>query len=74
MRKENIVTENAAKEFWKDIMGMIYRGNWKGQTSGIMSATLIADYLCITPEKAETFLRKCCALGLTERQGGGYVV
>lgn len=72
--KKNIVTANAAKEFWRDLMGMVYRGNWKGQTSGIMSAALIADYLCITPEKAEIFLRKCCELGLTERQSGCYVV
>lgn len=74
MKKENIVTANAAKEFWRDLMGTIYRGNWKGQTSGVMSEALIADHMCISTEKAETFLRKCCELGLTERQGGMYVV
>lgn len=72
--KKNIVTANAAKEFWRDLMGTIYRGNWKGQNSGVMSAPLIADHMCITTETADAFLRKCCELGLTERQSGMYVV
>lgn len=70
----NKIEKIQARGFWADLMGTIYCGNWRGQTSGIMSAERIAEFLDTTTETAEDFLRKCCQLGLTERQGGGWVV
>lgn len=67
-------TNEQARGFWADLMGTVYQGNWKGQTSGIMSVEHIADLLYTTTDVVEPLLCKCCQLGLTERQGGGWVV
>lgn len=74
MLKIEKIKEEQGFGFWADLMGTIYCGNWRGQTSGIMSAERIAEILGITTETAEAFLRECYQLGLTERQGGGWVV
>ena len=53
---------------------------WNGRdpdtksTRGIMSAELIADHMEISVETASELLFACIKYGITERQGGGYVV
>lgn len=76
-RKENnamTVTENQAKEFWRDLMGTLWGDASTKVTHGIMSVELIADHMSISTEKAEAFLWKCVELELTDRQGGAFVV
>ena len=66
------ITEKAAREFWRDLMGTL-RFTTKG-THGIMSANLIADHMNISTERANEFLWKCVELGITDRQGGAFVI
>ena len=68
------IKESQAREFWRDLMGTL-RYSTK-ESHGIMSVGLIADYMNISVEKANAFLRRCAEddLRLTERQGGGWVV
>ena len=69
---ETNITESAAREFWRDLMGTL-RFSTKG-THGVMSAGLIADHMQIPVEKTNAFLWKCVELGITDRQGGAFVV
>ena len=71
---ENLITETQAKEFWRDLMGTLWGDAKTKATHGIMSADLIADHMNISIEKAEAFLWKCVDLGLSDRQGGAFVV
>ena len=63
-----------ALAFWKDLMGTLWGDPNTKATRGIMNEYLIADHMGITPEKAKEFLDACCRYGITERQGGAYVV
>lgn len=66
--------EAKAKAFWKDVMGTLWNDPETKSTHGTMSASLVADRMGITEEKANDFLWKCVELGLTDRQNGGFVV
>ena len=68
------ITESMAYEFWRDLMGTLWGNADTKVTHGIMSHELVADHMCITHDKANAFLWKCVELGLTDRQGGGFVV
>ena len=72
---ENI-SVGAAKEFWRDLMGILWGDANCKTTHGKMGVGLIADYMNMSVERAEAFLRRCADkdLRLTERQGGGWVV
>lgn len=74
--KENdaMITENQAKEFWRDLMGTLWGDPNTKVTHGIMGAGLIADHMNISTEKANAFMWKCVDLGLSDRQGGAFVV
>ena len=69
----NAITEGAAREFYRDLCGTVY-GNADKTAQGIMSAELIADHMKIPIWKAKAFLNACRNYGITERQGGGWVV
>lgn len=65
-----MIKESQAKEFYRDLLGTIHStGN-----IGIMSEYLVADHMGITPERARDMLWACVKYGITERQGGGFVV
>lgn len=68
------MTKKQAKGFWKDLMGTLWKDPDTKATHGIMSAALIADHMHISTSKAEQFMYACVRHGLTERQGGGFVV
>lgn len=68
------VTDNQAEAFWRDLMGTLWGDANCKVTHGIMSAALIADHMRISAEKANAFMWKCVDLGLTDRQGGAFVV
>lgn len=68
------MTEAKAKAFWRDLMGTLWGDPDTKSTRGIMSAELIADHMGIDSETASEFLFACIRYGITERQGGGYVV
>ena len=68
------MTEAKARAFWRDLMGNLWGDPNTKATRGIMSAELIADHMGIPAETASEFLFTCIKYGITERQGGGYVV
>lgn len=66
------IPKGAARSFWSDLMGTL-RFTTKG-THGILTTEAIAERLGITPSVARAYLYKCAELGLTDRQGGAWVV
>ena len=68
-----MITKGMAKEFYRDLCGTVY-GNADINSQGIMSAALIADHMKMPIEKANEFLDACRRYGITERQGGAWVV
>ena len=70
----NKANETKVRAFWRDLMGTLWGDPDTKATHGIMSAELIADHLDISASTAEEWLWECCRLGITERQGGGWVV
>ena len=68
------VSLGQAREFMRDLKGAIYNGDCAHADSGIMSVALIAEYLKISEERASLYLWACANYGITERQGGGWVV
>lgn len=72
--KPEKITAEQAREFWRDFMGTVWRDPECKITHGIMSPYLVADHMGITEEKAEAFLWACVEYGITERQGGAFVV
>lgn len=70
---KRIITKNQAAEFYRDLCGTVY-GDCRESGGGIMSAELIAEHMRIATETAEKFLWACAKYGITERQGGAWVV
>lgn len=69
------ITEAQAREFWRDFYGTVFHQEPDPRyTKGIMSTTLIADHMRISPELVEAYLQKAKEIGLTEKQGGSWVV
>ena len=68
------MTQKTAMAFWRDLMGTLWKNPDTKATHGIMNEYLVADHMGITPETAKEFLDACCRYGITERQGGAYVI
>lgn len=68
-----MITREMASSFMKSLKGTIY-GDPNHPDSGIMSPEHIADLLGIAAEKVNEYLRVCAKYGITERQGGAWVV
>lgn len=68
------ITDTKAEGFWKDLIGTLWGNPETKTTHGIMSSGLIADHMGISYHTAECFLRACRRIGVTERQGGAWVV
>lgn len=69
----NFVSEQQAKEFYRDLCGTVY-GDCNKNSQGIMSVEMIADHMKMSVERANDFLWACARYGITERQGGAWVV
>lgn len=67
-------TKEQVRRFWRDLMGTLYSNPNRKYSSGIMSVDMISERLRCPVSVAEDWLRKCAQYGLTERQGGGWVV
>ena len=67
------ITKEMAREFFRDLCGTV-NGNADKNGCGVMSVEMIAEYMQISVEKANAYLRVCAKYGITERQGGGWVV
>lgn len=61
------------QDFYKKLCEIVY-GNTNISCQGIMSAALVADHMKMTESEAEIWLRSCVLYGITEKQGGLYVV
>lgn len=59
---------------WRDLMDTLWGDLNRTYSSGIMSTATIAERMRLTESEAEDWLRECIRCGLTERQGGGWVV
>lgn len=68
------MSKERALSFWKDLMGTLWGDPNTKATHGIMSAYLVADHMGISEESAEEYLWACVEYGLTDRQGGAFVV
>lgn len=69
----SVITEGAAREFYRDLCGTVY-GDANKTAQGIMSAELIAEHMQMPVWKVNAFLDACRNYGVTERQGGAWVV
>lgn len=69
----NTIPFGMAKEFYRDLCGTVY-GDCNKNSQGIMSAEHIADLMGESLERTEDFLWACARYGITERQGGAWVV
>lgn len=67
------ITKEMAKEFYRDLCGTVY-GDANKTCGGIMSAGLIADHMRTSIEEVNRFMWACAEYGITERQGGAWVV
>lgn len=67
------IGEKAAKEFMRDLRGTVY-GDCNKANQGVMSTGLIADHMRMSVSETQKFLDMCIKYGITERQGGLYVV
>lgn len=71
--KKTTITKAQAEEFYRDLCGTVY-GDANKNSQGIMSVGLIADHMQISMERATEFCNAMVAYGITEKQGGKYVV
>jgi len=63
-----------ARGFWEDLMGTIWHDPKRSYSSAVVSTEFIADRMNMSVDKAEQFMRACCELNLSDRQGGGWVI
>ena len=68
------ITKRQATAFWRDLMGTLWNDPDCKSTHGIMSPGLVADHMEIDPDTAKSYLWACVQFGITERQGGAFVV
>ena len=64
------ITKVRAMGFYADVLGTF---NTKG-SDGIVSTEMVADRMMIPVSEATEFLYACANYGITERQGGGWVI
>ena len=71
--EELAISEGMAKEFYRDLCGTVY-GDDTITCGGIMNEAKIAEIMSITLEEAERFCNAMIKYGITERQGGMFVI
>ncbi len=62
-----------ARHFYRRLCRKV-NGDPDKQAQGIMGEELIAEHMDMPVEKVKELLRACANYGITERQGGGWVV
>ena len=73
--EENLtITEGQAREFYRDLKGLMYHGDTNHSDTGILYVFGVANWLDITEEKAKEICNAWVKYGITERQGGGIVI
>ncbi len=68
------ITEGQAKEFYRDLKGMLYHGDTKHCDTGIMYAFGLANWFGVSENRALGISNAICHYGISETQGGGLVV
>lgn len=68
-----MITKEMASTFYHDLCAT-YNGNANKTCQGIASAEHIADMMNMTTDMATEFCHSMLKYGITERQGGGYVI
>ena len=64
------ITCEMASGFFKDLLGVTHTSG----NDGVMSTSMIAEYLGIGDNEAEMYLRACVKYHITEKQDGRWVV
>lgn len=62
-----------AKEFYRDLCGT-YNGNVSKTCQGIASVEHIAKIMGMPVSETQEFCDAMVAYGITEKQGGGYII
>ena len=74
LRIEKEKAEKQSREFWRDLRGT-YGYNPDGKdTHGTININGVRQKMKISADDAERFLWICTDMGLTDRQGGGWVI
>ena len=68
-----MITKEMAQEFYRDLCGT-YNGDANKTCQGIAGILHIAETMNISEEVAREFCHAMVQYGITERQGGGYVI
>jgi hypothetical protein len=71
---EDAITDKKAQNFWKDVMGTIWGDSERKYSTGTISTKDLADVMMMPDDRILPYLYKCATLGLTDRQGGGWVI
>ena len=71
--RNNPITKEMAKEFYRDLCGTVYRNKNKN-CQGVMPIELIAEHMQISVDKTNDFCAAMIKYGITERQNGMIVV
>lgn len=66
-------TIKAAREFYRDLCG-VYNGNANKTCQGIASVEHIAEAMGVSVSETQELCDAMVHYGITERQGGGYVI
>ena len=69
----NRITEDMAKEFYRDLCGTVY-GDANKNSCGVMPVELIAEHMHMSTKRATEFCVAMILYGVTERQNGMIVV
>ena len=68
-----MITKEIAQEFYRDLCGT-YNGDANKTCQGIANTEHIAETMNISPNMVDEFCHAMVMYGITERQGGGYVI
>ena len=68
-----MITKEMANEFYRDLCG-VYNGNKNKTCQGIASPEHIAEAMNVSLGMVDEFCIAMVQYGITERQGGGYVI
>jgi hypothetical protein len=67
------IMEGQAREFYRDLCETVY-GNADKNCQGVMSVEMIAVRMGLSTETTQKYCDAMISYGITEKQGGGYVV
>ena len=71
---EDAISDEKGRNFWRDAMGTIWGEPDRSYSTTAISTVDFAERMKMPKERILPYLYKCTTLGLTDRQGGGWVI